>query len=66
MDDSRWDLVDTREGVKRHPFELPRPLSLPTRSPLEEAGVAVVGDEEDSMIGRLVANVTPLRRRRFW
>ena len=61
MHDKRWDLVDTRDGVRRHPFELPRTLDLPRRDPMDRAGFAVVGDDEDSMVGRLVADIEPPR-----
>lgn len=60
---SRWDLVDTRDGVRRHPVTEPPMLELAEqRDSLQEAGVSVVGDEEDSMVGRLVANIAPHRR----
>ena len=59
---SRWDLVDTKTGVRRHPVSEPPVLELDeARDTLARAGVSVVGDDEDSMIGRLVAGIEPRR-----
>ncbi|TNE92223.1 MAG: hypothetical protein EP330_02525 [Deltaproteobacteria bacterium] len=67
MHSNRWDLAESREGVRKHPFELPRPFELTPRDPMDRAGFVMVGDEEDSMVGRLVADITPHRRRfRAW
>ena len=59
---SRWDLVDTHDGVRRHPLREPPVLDIDEeKNSLARAGVSVVGDEEDSMIGRLVAGIEPRR-----
>lgn len=60
MQEDRWDLTDDSE---RGHFDLPRASSKARLDLVERAAVSVVGDQEDSMVARLVQDVKPLPRR---
>ncbi|MCO4744486.1 MAG: hypothetical protein KC912_06855 [Proteobacteria bacterium] len=63
MPKDRWDLAEAPDAVRPYPNDLPSPTEQARRDLVERASVSVVGDQEDSMVGRLVKDVRPFHRR---